>query len=193
MNEILKNINLLLNIEPNILTILFISTIAILLTIKASTNFFENSFIGFFIFSLPGTIAHELMHFLIGLILFAKPVNFSIIPHRGKNNSFTMGSVSFTNVNAINAIPISLAPLLLIPISFYYFYEIISYLNDISQISLLDYLYSILFGISIISFISSSIPSSQDIKVALSSKTGLLIYTFIIILILNINKIEVNI
>ena len=68
--------------------------------------------------NIPGTFLHELMHFLVGLFLNAKPRNFSLVPKRGEGG-YVMGSVGFTNITFYNAIPASLAPLLLLPIGFY--------------------------------------------------------------------------
>jgi len=190
MEELLNNyLNILNNINFNYLVITFISTLIILSIIKISTNFFKTNFIAFFIFSLPGTLAHELAHFLLGLILFAKPVGFSLIPKRTSETGFTMGSVNFTNINAINAIPIAIAPILLIPLGFIASIDILNYLSN-HEFTIKYLLISIGLGLSIFSIFSSSIPSSQDFKVALSSKSGLILYTIIIVILLNLNKIK---
>lgn len=56
---------------------------------------------------LPGTLLHELTHFIIGVLTNAQPNSFSIIPNHTK-----LGSVSFTHLTWYNAIPTTLAPLL---------------------------------------------------------------------------------
>ena len=68
--------------------------------------------------NMPGTILHETMHFIVGLLLNAKPCNFTVLPRKG-DNGYVMGSVGFTNITFYNAIPSSMAPLLLLPIGFY--------------------------------------------------------------------------
>lgn len=67
---------------------------------------------------LPGTLAHELCHLVPGLLLGARPVGFTIIPKRGGDGAYTLGSVSFENIRWYSGWLIGLAPLALLPISF---------------------------------------------------------------------------
>ena len=70
--------------------------------------------------NIPGPVLHELMHFLIGGFMNARPCNFTIVPRRDPaTGSYVMGSVGFRNVTFYNAIPAALAPLLLLPLGFY--------------------------------------------------------------------------
>lgn len=64
------------------------------------------------IFVLPGTFIHELLHFMVGLILNARPVSFSVWPRKSGPAAWTMGSVGFTNVRWYNGAAVGLAPLL---------------------------------------------------------------------------------
>jgi hypothetical protein len=66
--------------------------------------------------ALPGTIAHELMHVVVGLVLRAKPQAFSIWPRRG-SHGWTLGSVAFGNIGLLNGAFVTLAPLLLLPVA----------------------------------------------------------------------------
>jgi len=66
--------------------------------------------------SFPGTIAHELMHLVVGFLFNAKPHGFSIWPRPG-SSSWTLGSVSFRNIGLLNGAFVALAPLLLLPIA----------------------------------------------------------------------------
>jgi len=66
--------------------------------------------------SLPGTIAHELAHLVVGFLLNAKPHGFSIWP-RPSGTGWTLGSVSFRNLGLFNGAFVALAPLLLLPIA----------------------------------------------------------------------------
>jgi hypothetical protein len=66
--------------------------------------------------SLPGTFAHEFAHFLVGLILRAKPHGFSIWP-RPDGHGWRLGSVSFGNIGLLNGAWVALAPLLLLPLA----------------------------------------------------------------------------
>ncbi|MDZ4074406.1 MAG: hypothetical protein U1E04_06620 [Hylemonella sp.] len=64
------------------------------------------------IFVLPGTFVHEMLHFLVGLVLNAKPVSFSVWPRKSGSSTWTMGSVGFSNVRWYNGAAVGLAPLL---------------------------------------------------------------------------------
>ena len=68
------------------------------------------------LFSLPGTIAHELTHLVVGFLVHAKPHGFSVWP-RPNGNGWTLGSVSFRNIGLLNGAFVALSPLLLLPIA----------------------------------------------------------------------------
>lgn len=63
------------------------------------------------VFVLPGTYIHELLHFLVGFLLNAKPVSFSVWPRRVGSFTWATGSVGFANVRWYNGIAAGLAPL----------------------------------------------------------------------------------
>ncbi len=73
---------------------------------------------GFAVIALPGTIAHELSHFLVGLMLRAKPTGFSLWPTRSANG-WTLGSVSFRRLGLLNGAFVALAPVLLFPLGWF--------------------------------------------------------------------------
>jgi len=70
---------------------------------------------GLAVLALPGTLAHELTHFITGLVLGAKPVNFSLWPKRFGDH-WTLGEVAFRRVGVLNGAFIALAPVLLLPL-----------------------------------------------------------------------------
>lgn len=70
--------------------------------------------------SLPGTILHEIMHFFVGLLLGARPVSMTLIPHR-IDDRWVLGSVSFARITIFNAAPTAFAPLLMIPLAWWLF------------------------------------------------------------------------
>ena len=74
----------------------------------------------------PGTVAHELLHFLAGWIAGAKPVSLSVIPRRNPEGGWVLGSVAFTRLRWWNSMPVALAPLALLPGSAYLFVESIT-------------------------------------------------------------------
>ena len=118
--------------------------------------------------NIPGTFLHELMHFLVGLFLNAKPRNFSLVPKRGEGG-YVMGSVGFTNITFYNAIPASLAPLLLLPIGFY----INRYLLPMIRPTFVNYVLYVLLQTIII---ENAMPSSADFKVAKMHFLGVILY-----------------
>ncbi len=63
----------------------------------------------------PGTVAHELLHFLAGWVAGAKPVSLSVIPRRNPEGGWILGSVAFTRLRWWNSVPVGLAPLALVP------------------------------------------------------------------------------
>lgn len=68
--------------------------------------------------ALPGTLAHELAHFLAALTLAAKPSFPSLIPKRGEYG-WRLGSVGF-RAGIVRSVPIALAPLALFPLALAY-------------------------------------------------------------------------
>lgn len=119
--------------------------------------------------NIPGTLLHELMHFVVGLFLNARPCNFNLIPRRGENGGYVMGSVGFTNVTFYNAVPAALAPLLLLPIGFY----INRYLLPLMEPTFVNYTLYVLLQTIII---ENAIPSAADFKVAKMYFTGIVMY-----------------
>src|SRR5207253_2132543 len=94
----------------------FIPSVALVLIFYALLRAMRNSMWRIALLSLPGTIAHELAHFVVGLVLLAKPRGFSIWP-RAHAHTWTLGSVSFGNIGLLNGAFVALAPLLLLPIA----------------------------------------------------------------------------
>ncbi len=66
--------------------------------------------------SLPGTAAHECAHFLVGLLLWARPKGFSVWP-QADGRGWRLGSVSFSHIGVFNGAWVALAPLLLLPLA----------------------------------------------------------------------------
>lgn len=123
---------------------------------------------------LPGVLLHELSHFLVGLILWAKPVKFSIIPNKANNSA---GEVHFKNIRFFNAFPIAIAPIFGGVAGVFGVYE---YYFSIENELLYKFGYFYLMTV----FIQSALPSKQDFKVAFSYPIGALIYLLIIFFLL---------
>lgn len=71
---------------------------------------------GIALVGLAGTWLHEMSHFVVGFILGARPVSFSIWPRREGRN-WILGAVGFTRLNIFNSAFVAFAPLLLLGIS----------------------------------------------------------------------------
>ena len=63
---------------------------------------------------LPGTLAHELAHFVVAFVLGAGPSWPSVIPQR-TGRGWLLGSVSF-HAGYLRALPIAMAPFALAPL-----------------------------------------------------------------------------
>jgi len=183
LNNTLIKYNSLFDIDNGILKIMYL-TFFIIFIIGFFTNLLNRNKYLFYIFKLPGTIAHELAHFIVGLILLGKPTSFSVIPKEEKDK-IVLGSVDFKNIMAINAIPIAFAPILLLPLFFILSEIFVSLLTRDLMLSEYIYLYAIGFGVILSSVLSSSIPSGQDFKVAFSNIKGVIFYSLVSIFTLN--------
>lgn len=170
--------NIMLNIN-NINIILFIISLILFFLIKTFSKILNRSKIFLILFNLPGTFFHEMAHFFIGLITFGKPVNFSLIP-KIKDNSISLGSVSFINLNFFNTLPIALAPYLLLLLSIILFF---SFSNILIKTKDINY-YFIVYAFIVYSTLISSLPSKQDWYVAFSNKAGLIFYLILFYLII---------
>lgn len=71
---------------------------------------------GLAILVFPGTFAHELAHFIAGLVLGAKPSGISLRPRRS-GRGWRLGAASFRRIGLLNGAFIALAPLSLLPLA----------------------------------------------------------------------------
>ncbi len=83
------------------------AALALLIRILAGSHPF------FFLFTVAGTICHELAHFFVGLVTGARPTALTVIPRRAGAH-WELGSVTLTRVRWYNAAPSALAPFLII-------------------------------------------------------------------------------
>ncbi len=150
--------NLFILIENNLLyfTIIFAAIIG---KIKESSK--QNILTVWLIYFI-GTFAHELMHLVVSLFTYGKPSWFSVVPSKTINNNgqvigYTLGYVKSKNIRWYNVALISLAPLLLIPLSYLIYTDFFNYIDR----NLYSY---ILYIFTIVSLLFSSIPSSVDFK-----------------------------
>ena len=110
-----------------------------------------------------GTIVHELLHFVVGFLLNAKPRDISLWPEKTEDG-YRLGYVSFVNLTWYNSVFVAMAPLLgLVGIFFYIDYRFAQHENYEFHTS------DLLVWLAMAQVMLSSWPSSQDFKVALGS------------------------
>ena len=123
--------------------------------------------------SLPGTIAHELTHIVVGFLVHAKPHGFSIWPRRS-GNGWILGSVSFRNIGLLNGAFVAFAPLLLLPIAWLCLTHVLMPLWIEGQWG-----WWLLAGYLAATALFAALPSLQDIKLG---GLSLLLYAAISVL-----------
>jgi hypothetical protein len=69
----------------------------------------------FFLLILPGTVAHEVMHFLVAVFTNARPTSFSVLPRRS-GFAWILGTVGCANIRWYNAVLVGFAPLLVLAV-----------------------------------------------------------------------------
>jgi hypothetical protein len=106
--------------------------------------------------ALPGTLAHELAHYLVALLLLAQPTFPSLIPVR-TGRGWRMGSVAF-RAGMVRAVPIALAPIVLLPLALFWAAHWLA-----PAVGPLYWLHAWVVG----ALLSASLPSSADFKLAI--------------------------
>lgn len=145
------------------------SYIAIFFTISI---FFKKYNFIYYLISLPGTIIHETMHYLVALLTNGRPKSFSLIPYKD-GDMYTMGEVVVGNIRFYNAIPIAFAPLISLLIA----YLMLTHFSEVKNIGPID-IKTILVSYVIFNLINGSIPSRQDVRVTIQTPSS---YVFLII------------
>jgi hypothetical protein len=121
-------------------------------------------FWAFTLLALPGTLAHETLHFLTGLLLNGGPVHFTLVPKR-EANGWAMGSVTFKHLTWYNAFFVGMAPLLLLPAA----YGLVLWRLQAPPMPT----WQEALGVYLIAnLIHGSLPSWQDLKIAARSPVG---------------------
>ncbi len=116
------------------------------------------------ILALPGTLAHELCHWLFGKLLNGRPVRFTVLPRR-EGRAYVLGTVAFGNLRWYNAFFIGMAPLLLLPGAYGLFRWRLSAHPAFSWPEAL-------VAFLIANLLYGAIPSWQDLRIAARSPVG---------------------
>jgi len=127
------------------------------------------------LFFLPGTIIHELSHFLAATVLFLRVRSFSIWP-QWQNNHLKLGSVVYEKKDLLRSILVGIAPLFG-GLAFFLFLANFNIFPQINWLVNLFLLY-LIFVVSVNMF--SSKKDLQDLLflIPLSLIAGLVIYIF---------------
>ncbi|HVK55005.1 MAG TPA: hypothetical protein VM532_08245 [Burkholderiales bacterium] len=124
---------------------------------------FRSSMVSLAFVTLPGTIAHEAAHYVVGFLLLGKPQGFNVLPKR-QGNSLILGSVSFTGINMLNGAFVAMAPLLLLPLAWL---SMIHFAIPFWTKGVIPFWILSVFLTANLLF--AAIPSSQDFKVGAPS------------------------
>jgi hypothetical protein len=106
--------------------------------------------------ALPGTFAHELAHYLVALLLLAKPQFPSLVPQR-MEHGWRLGSVAF-RAGWLRSLPIALAPFALLPLALWW---AVTWMQPAVGV-----LYFVQAWI-VAALVSASLPSAADFRIAM--------------------------
>jgi hypothetical protein len=120
----------------------------------------------FLLVTFPVTLTHELMHFVLAVLTGGQPSGFRIFPRRSARG-YVLGSVTCNNVRWYNGLFIGLAPLLLLPLAF----VVLVWRVHAQPAATLN---EAAWALAIAGLAAASLPSSQDLRVALASSWLLL-------------------
>ena len=121
----------------------------------------------FSLLSLPGTVGHEVLHFLVGTVTLAKPIKASLLPTFHRDGSATLGYVRFANIRWYNALFVGFAPLLALPFALALVYFRAAQVPPWSWAELA-------WGYVAANLAYSCTPSRADVDIVLSKPFGLL-------------------
>lgn len=164
--------------SPEVLALLtnnrFLLILLVIILVRLKYNTYSSMWATALV-NIPGTLLHELMHFIVGLVLNAHPCNFTIFPRKSPGGGYVMGSVGFRNVTFYNAIPSALAPLFLLVIGFY----INRYYLPQMPLTATNYILYVLLQTIII---ENAMPSRADFRIAGMFAKGVLLYSALFVL-----------
>jgi len=139
--------------------VLALSLVDVLCVLGAMLIIYLSRYAGMWIYALtalPGTLAHELAHFVVAFVLGARPAFPSLLPVRTQRG-WQLGSVQF-RVGQARALPIAMAPLLLAPLALWWASALLH-----PALSPLYFLHVWIVA----ALVTASLPSTTDFKLAL--------------------------
>jgi hypothetical protein len=148
----------------------FCAYLAAVIATAALLHYLRRSPRLFCLISLPGTLGHELLHFMVGTLTLARPVKVSLIPKFHRDGSATLGLVMFSNIRWYNALWVGFAPLLALPAALWLVYSRSAQIPPVS-------LHEAAWGYIAASLVYSCLPSKADVRIVLSKPVGLMVYS----------------
>jgi hypothetical protein len=147
----------------------FCAYLAAVITAAAVLHYLRRLPRFFSLVSLPGTIGHELLHFLVGTLTLARPVKVSLVPKFHRDGSATLGYVMFSNIRWYNALWVGCAPLLALPVALWLVCHRAAQIPPWS-------LPELGWGYVAASLAYSCLPSRADMRIVWSKPGGLVAY-----------------
>jgi hypothetical protein len=143
--------------------LIYAATVVVLMVILQLSRRFGALFL---LITFPVTLAHEFTHLVLGFITGGQPSGLRIFPRRSARG-YVLGSVTCNNVRWYNGLFIGLAPLLLLPVAF----VVLVWRVRTQPAATLD---EAAWALAIAVLATASLPSTQDLRVALTSSWLLL-------------------
>lgn len=154
MHEWILNMAVLDYVTENLT---FTIIILVLLIVKLE-NIFRRNIITTWLFYLPGTVLHETAHFILSLVTLGMPSSINLLPKKDKETgAYFLGYVTSKNMRWYNTFFISMAPFLIVFLSYWLFNSFFNYF-EYTLVNLVLYVYFVVITLY------SSIPSSVDFK-----------------------------
>ncbi|SFC90758.1 hypothetical protein SAMN05660831_00041 [Thiohalospira halophila DSM 15071] len=126
-------------------------------------------------FGLPGVVAHESAHWLMAWATGARPASFRPWPHRLDKGRWALGSVQVAQLSAFNAVPVGLAPLLLLVGGAWGWWTLVQ--RDVGPLEPVFWWGSYLVALAA----ADAWPSGADWRLAASSVPGLLLWSVLVV------------
>ena len=147
----------------------FCGYLAVVIVTAALLHYLRRAPRFFSLICLPGTVGHELMHFLVGTLTLARPVKVSLIPKFHRDGTATLGFVMFSNLRWYNALWVGFAPLLALPAALWLVYHRSAQIPPVSW-------WEPAWSYVAASLTYSCLPSRADAGIVLSKPAGLIFY-----------------
>jgi hypothetical protein len=95
-----------------------LADVAFVIAVVALTHAARRAAPAYALLVLPGTLLHELAHWLVGAFTGARPGAVRLVPVKSADGRrWSLGAVGFRRIAWFNALPVAVAPLVLAPLA----------------------------------------------------------------------------